>query len=325
MYNKTDASIWNGRVDSKTRLESFRYHQVVQCIPTDELKQNLGEKKISIIGFECDEGVRRNKGRVGARKAPVEIRKQLASIPWRGLPDVHIYDVGNVIYEEQMLEKAQEELGKHVCEIINANSKCIVFGGGHETLYGHYLGIRESVGKEAVIGLVNLDAHFDLREYDEQTSSGTMFKQILDMDAKASYFVCGIQRYGNTTELYNRADELGVTYLYEDEMTFETTIKSVERFMNDCDVILFTLCTDVISAAHAPGVSAPSPFGLEPRIVRDIIHTVCKNPKVSSFNICEVNPAVDESNRTVRLAANLVNEAVLALQKGNLLDRNEES
>ncbi|MGG0657659.1 formimidoylglutamase [Rummeliibacillus pycnus] len=316
MYKEVDASIWSGRTDHLDRRDSFRYHQAVKCITTQELKQ-ISDKKISIIGFECDEGVRRNKGRIGARKAPNEIRKQLANVPWRG-SDTFLFDVGNVTCEGELLEAAQLELGNQVKDLLNANSKCIVIGGGHETLYGHYLGVRESVGKEAIIGLLNIDAHFDLREYEDQTSSGTMFKQILDGDPNAKYFVCGIQRYGNTTELFNRADELGVTYLHEDEMTPESTVEEIRTFIEKCDVILFTLCMDVLSAAHAPGVSAPSPFGLEANTVRGIIRFVCEDPKVSSFNICEVNPDIDENNRTVKLGANFVNEAVISFQKGEI-------
>ena len=58
----------------------------------------------------------------------------------------------------------------------------IIFGGGHETAYGHYLGVRKYIGEDASLGIINIDAHFDLRPYDEQPSSGTMFKQILEHD-----------------------------------------------------------------------------------------------------------------------------------------------
>ena len=109
----------------------------------------------------------------------------------------------------------------------------IILGGGHETLYGHYLGVREVIGKDATLGIVNIDAHFDLRPYDEQPSSGTMFRQILESDANARYFVAGIQRYGNTQELFDRADLLGVTYVYEDEMIpgqLEKLMDSLDSF-----------------------------------------------------------------------------------------------
>ncbi|MDQ7861898.1 arginase family protein [Peribacillus frigoritolerans] len=56
--------------------------------------------------------------------------------------------------------------------------------------------MRSSVGPNAKIGILNIDAHFDLRSYEEITSSGTMFKQILDHDHQVSYLPIGIQRYG---------------------------------------------------------------------------------------------------------------------------------
>ncbi|MCM3316641.1 formimidoylglutamase [Rummeliibacillus stabekisii] len=311
MFKKPDDAIWDGRLDDSENRESFRYHQVVKCQVLDGTEENV-EDMVTLIGFACDEGVRRNHGRVGAKKAPDEIRAQLASMPFRGPLNATVIDAGTIVCEENELEAAQEDLGKTVAKALNRDVPCIVLGGGHETLYGQYLGVREHVGKEAKIGLLNIDAHFDMRPYDEQPSSGTMFKQILDQDPHAKYFVCGIQRYGNTTELFRRADELGVTYLFEDEMTDEATKASIKAFVNDCDVVLLTLCMDAISAAHAPGVSAPAPFGLEPLTVRTLIREICKEKKVTSFSLCEVNPVVDENNRTSRLAAHIINEATMS-------------
>ena len=188
-------------------------------------------------------------------------------------------------------------LGEAVTAILSNGAKPIILGGGHETLYGHYLGVREAIGKDATLGIVNIDAHFDLRPYDEQPSSGTMFRQILESDPNARYFVAGIQRYGNTQELFDRADLLGVTYEYEDLMIhghLENLMAALEDFMDQHDAVMLTLCTDVVNAAFAPGVSAPSPFGLDPSTVRAIIRKVAGHEKTRSFDICEVNPALDE-------------------------------
>ncbi len=80
---------------------------------------------------------------------------------------------------------------------------------------------------------------------------------------------------------------------------------------------MLTLCTDVLNAAFAPGVSAPSPFGLTPMAVRALIRTVASHEKALSFDICEVNPAVDENGRTVKLGAYLTNEAIMAFMGRN--------
>lgn len=314
MYNNEIKKYWTGRTDSIENRASFRLHQIVKSIASDEVIKDAYD--VAFVGFECDEGVRRNKGRLGASEGPNAIRQSMSSLPHIFDENVKIADIGNVQCQGTALEEAQIELGNHVSNLLVNNTKCIVLGGGHETLYGHYLGVRQAVGEDQKIGIVNIDAHFDLRDYDEQPSSGTMFKQILDDDVNASYFVCGIQRYGNTVELFERADDLGVTYLYEDEMTVETVETAFNDFSDKCDVILLTLCTDVLDAACAPGVSAPSPFGMHPKEVRSIIRFVTTNQKTTSFNICEVNPSLDPSGITVKLGAQLTNEAMVGLIRG---------
>ena len=305
MYKKADSSVWQGRIDHETDRAHFRYHQIVQFAPA------ATQRGIGLIGFACDEGVRRNNGRVGAKDAPIALRKQLASLPWRHhQPDTPLIDYGDVICEGEELERAQLELGNKVADIL-ANGKAIVLGGGHETLFGQYLGVRKAVGPDASIGLLNIDAHFDMRSYDKQPSSGTMFKQILDEDPHAHYFVCGIQQYGNTTALFETADQYKVQYFLDEQLESDAFTTKLNDFMDAHDVLLVTLCMDVLNAAEAPGVSAPSPFGLSAVQVRGILRQMISHKKTVSFSICEVNPLLDIDNRTSKLGAYFINEAVM--------------
>ncbi|MED1725718.1 formimidoylglutamase [Brevibacillus parabrevis] len=313
------ATIWTGRTDHPTQRSHFRYHQVVEQIELTHLQATPG-RACAIVGFECDEGVRRNQGRVGAAKAPNAIRQALASLPWRQSESSRLLDVGNVACPHEQLEEAQQELGQAVAAILAKSATPIILGGGHETLYGHYAGVRSHIGTEASLGIINIDAHFDLRAYDRQPSSGTMFRQILEQDPNSDYFVLGIQRFGNTQELFDKADELGVRYILEEEMTeagMADIVSQLNAFMEEHDAIMLTLCTDVLSAASAPGVSAPSPFGLTPLIVRSLIRTVAAHKKTLSFDICEVNPLLDENGKTVKLGAYLTNEAIAGFLGGD--------
>lgn len=301
-------SLWKGRVDSATERTHFRYHQVVE-------EGSEEGTDLSLIGFASDEGVRRNQGRPGAADAPDALRTALAGLPWHG-GDHSLADYGNVVCEEGRLEEAQDALAEQVAAAYGRNSKAIILGGGHETLYGHYLGARLHLGPEAKLGIINIDAHFDLRPYDGETSSGTMFRQILDEDQKAGYFVLGIQRFGNTRSLFEAASKFDVEYMPEEAVRTADAAAITRRlhsFIDRHDAVIMTLCMDVLDAAAAPGVSAPSPFGLDPVTVRSIIRAACSHPDVRSFDISEVNPALDEGGRTVRLGAALTNEAILAL------------
>lgn len=301
---KTPSFDWNGRTDHETDWNQFRYHQIIG-----------EEADCVLIGFECDEGVRRNNGRVGAAEAPNALRAALSNTAWRLPEGKQLADAGNVVCVGEQLEEAQAELGSVVKTNLDGNRTPIILGGGHETFFGHYLGARGFLGKDKKLGIINIDAHFDMRPYDEQTSSGTMFRQILENDADAGYLVLGIQRYGNTESLFQKADELGCEYIYEDELTDEKMNAAVDAFIANHDAIILTLCMDVLEADAAPGVSAPSPFGLHPKVVRSIIRKVTSNSKTLSFDIAEVNPSLDPDGRTVKLGAAFVNEAIMTFNK----------
>jgi formiminoglutamase len=319
MYTMTDQKQWKGRIDSTTNTSSFRLHQKVKRLAINDVSASE-QKNAGIVGFICDEGVRRNQGRVGAANGPNALREALASLPWTFDDQQEIIDVGNILCLNHALEDAQRELGEIVQGLRAKNMKCIILGGGHETLYGHYLGVRAALPKDASIGIINIDAHFDLRPYNEQPSSGTMFRQILEQDPHAEYFVLGIQRYGNTKELFDKAHELQVKYVLEEQMTAENhtnIMNDLQQFMDKHDYILLTLCMDVVNTAFAPGVSAPSPFGLDTKTVRSLIQKVASHPHTHSFDICEVNPLLDENGQTVKLGAYFVYDALNHLIRGN--------
>lgn len=315
MHIQPSQNNWKGRIDSETDILSFRYHQKVKLANSfNNFTADPSAKTFGIIGFKCDEGVRRNKGRTGAAKAPDFIRQALAKLPWHLSSKTELIDTGDIKCEGNQMEHAQEKLGTEISNLLKKNIFPLIFGGGHETFYGHYLGVRHHIGPEAKLGIINIDAHFDMRPYDECTSSGTMFKQILDNDPNSSYLVAGIQKQGNTQALFKTADEHNVNYILEEDITFEQidNVKSrINNFIAKNNFIVLTLCTDVISSAYAPGVSAPSAFGLEPKLIRALIRHIVSNSKITSFDISEVNPSLDEGGRTVSLAAALLNDALL--------------
>ncbi|WP_077601786.1 formimidoylglutamase [Oceanobacillus sojae] len=314
MYQAPASEYWKGREDSSTDRDSFRFHQTVS-LETIQTLDNA-EKRIALVGFECEEGVRRNKGRLGAKEAPNKIRTFLSNIPSSVLGNYSLTDTGNVSCEGKNMEKAQMELGVHVEKLLAKKTIPIIIGGGHETFFGHYLGARSFLKKEARLGIINIDAHFDMRK-DELPSSGTMFRQILEIDENADYLCIGIQPFSNTKALFQTADELGCSYFLENEVkeNIHRIFQAIDQFSEDHDALIFTLCTDSISASEAPGVSAPAAFGLAVSDVRKLLNYIASKDNTISFDISEVNPAVDENDRTVRLGAALITEVMHTFSK----------
>lgn len=324
-YKVTNKEDWQGRVDSETNFDAFRWHQWVEIIDLSEnnLTPYDGKLGFAFIGFCCDEGVKRNKGRAGASKGPESIRRELANLPCYFKKNVKIFDVGNIFCENITLEESQSLLSEAIEKILSLNLFPIVLGGGHEIALGHYKGILNYLTEEKEkpkIGIINFDAHFDLRPYIEGGSSGTMFRQIADIcenrDLVFSYLAIGIQKHSNTVELFKTADKLGARYiLAKDIIDIDNcdVLETFSDFVRRQEHIYITICSDVFSTAFAPGVSASQPLGLDPEKVLKYMRYLIKSNKVISFDIAEVSPRFDQDNITANLAAILIFSAINCL------------
>ena len=297
---------WQGRFDGDEAL----YHRVFQRVKNSNNYSEVSENAFAIHGFSVDEGVRRNKGRVGAAKSPDIIRKNMSNFPVVQA-DFKLLDFGNVVLENQNLETSQEDFATKVSKVLKKGGKSVGLGGGHEITFAHYSGVRQAF-PDAKIGIINFDAHFDNREPENGlASSGTGFWQIAQEGPVNSLHI-GIQRNSNTLKLFDTAHQLGMNYILAEELFFENLPRlyiEVNRFLESVDVLYVTICMDVFNAAIAPGVSASAYNGImaDPTFLSLYRH-ILASQKLKALDVAEVNPGFDIQDRTARLAASLVNE-----------------
>ncbi len=310
-YQPSDKNLWKGRV---TNISSEYWYQEVECIDLNKeslINHYKDQKSIGIIGYACDEGIERNQGRTGAFSGPLELRKKLAKIPLH-FENKHLIDFGDVVCNDQDMEACQNRLSAYVSSMLNQDMFPIVIGGGHDIAYGHFMGLKEGVKdlKQQKIGIINFDAHFDLRPLEEQGNSGTPFYQINSNLKKENtlfnYLVLGIQEQSNTKELFRIAQELEVKYVLNQNCYFSKIKKQLDTFIEANDSIYITIDMDGFSSAYAPGVSAPSTLGFSPSFVFETLDYLFKTNKVISCDIAELNPTYDLDGRTAHLAARLV-------------------
>lgn len=301
------SDIWQGRFDGDEPL----FHRIFQRVKEENNYENISTNDFVLHGFAVDEGVRRNKGRQGAKDAPDIIRKNMANFPVI-LPDFSLLDFGNITCEDGHLENAQSDLVKSVSKVLLKGGKSVVLGGGHEVTYAHYLGIKTAF-PEQKIGIINIDAHFDNRQPDPAIgpTSGTGFWQIA-REGEINSLHIGIQRNSNTLKLFDTAHQYGMKYILADELFFEnlpSVYQRIDDLFSNVDLVYLTVCMDVFNASIAPGVSASAYNGIfADAAFMHFYRHILKNKKLIALDVAEVNPAFDIQERTARLAASLVNE-----------------
>ncbi|KFE97763.1 formiminoglutamase [Chryseobacterium formosense] len=299
--------IWQGRLDG----EELLYHRIFQRVKVETNYDAVSTNDFVLHGFAVDEGVRRNKGRQGAKDAPDLIRKNMSNFPVV-LPNFSLLDFGNITCEDGNLENTQNELAKNVSKVLLKGGKSLVLGGGHEVTFGHYRGVRIAF-PEQKIGIINFDAHFDNRQPENgvRVSSGTGFWQIAQ-EGEINSLHIGIQRNSNTLKLFDTAHQFGMKYILADELFFENLPSIYERvneLADSVDVLYMTICMDVFNASIAPGVSASAYNGIfADAAFMHLYKHILRNEKLVALDIAEVNPHFDIQDRTARLAASLANE-----------------
>lgn len=305
--------IWTGRIDNEAIPElSQRWHQKIQG-----WNPETSSGGVALVGFASDEGVKRNKGRPGAAKGPDAIRKALAPLPW--LRKNPAWDAGTIVCNDTQLEQTQSNYAGRLEQVLNKKAMPVGLGGGHEIAWGSYQGLMnylESQTNDAEpvkLGIINFDAHFDLRLPENGPSSGTPFWQMSEY-AKAKghpyrYMCLGVSHASNTEMLFKRADELGVIYRTDQQMSLLNLDKlsdELQHYMDSVDHIYLTIDMDAFPAEKVPGVSAPAVRGVSLDVVEPLLEAIKASGKLRLIDLAELNPDYDIDNRSAKVAARLV-------------------
>lgn len=295
--------LWHGRFDSNEDID-LRIWQIVK--PFDDVSKEYG---ICFVGYDTDDGIKRNQGRIGAEKGSNAIRKAIQSFPI--VENLKIYDYQNL--KNKVLEEAQKEYSLKISNVIKKGIFPIGLGGGHDIAFASYSGIRKAY-PDKKIGIVNFDTHLDMRPYDNGATSGTSFKQILDEDKNVKYSIVGFKKQGNTKRLIDTAKNYNVLILDEEEE--EKFINDeLKKYLADADILYVTFCMDVFNASDAPGVSAPTIMGLDPKKGKRILREIMDTGKVVCIDFAEVNPEYDIDSKTAKLAGSLIYDIMNNLTK----------
>ena len=125
LWQATPASLWQGRDDSAEAPNALRLFQTIARAERFAPQEMPGD--IALLGFACDEGVRRNKGRTGAGHGPEALRRALANMASHQGHD-RCVDMGTISVDGEQLEAAHQALREAVaaCQRAGSTSRSMV-------------------------------------------------------------------------------------------------------------------------------------------------------------------------------------------------------
>jgi formiminoglutamase len=264
---------------------------------------------IVILGCPQDEGVRRNKGREGAAKAPDAIRAQFYRLTPFNIKK-RILDLGDTDVSGS-LEEIHDRQTEIVMKVLADGKRLIVLGGGNDISYADGRATAGVFGPNSWIG-VNIDSHLDVRA-DQPRNSGTPYRQLLDEKClRPDYFYeVGFQSHFCSPIYYKYIRDLDVNRIslellrsrQEADLELKESIK--QKFIGHSSSMntFFGFDMDAVRMADAPGTSAPSPLGLKAGEFIQLVKYAASLANTKIIEFTEVNPNFDIDNRTTKLVA----------------------
>ncbi|HUT79745.1 MAG TPA: formimidoylglutamase [Candidatus Bathyarchaeia archaeon] len=284
---------------------------------TDILECWTGENgpALGLIGIPFDSAVF---GRKGAKGGPKKIRDSIRYFKaydweqdfWFG--NQKIFDFGDLIFETESVEVAHEEICYVLEKIASKEFSIITLGGDHSIAYPIVKGIFQA-HKNKKIGLINIDAHLDVREIiDGKISSGTPFRRLIDngiIEGK-NFVEIGIRNFANAKKYRQFVENAGGS-IYTIELIRKLGLdvvisNAIQHISDGIDVTYLSVDMDSLDQIYAPGVSAPTPDGLNPHQILKIIQRVMTETNLIGMDLVELNPLYDTADTTAINAANFL-------------------
>lgn len=250
--------------------------------------------------------------RKGSRLAPDAIREASYNFetynPYfdTDLAEVPFHDAGNIaISKHDDVQHALSAVSSMVNRIINDNKIPIMLGGEHSLTLPC---VRSCRSKFNDLGVVVLDAHFDLREeYEGEIHNHACVSRHIIEDVTDNYASIGIR--SGTRDEYSLARIRNIRYYPPDQVNQTGVVHILDEVTDYLGTSHFYLSLDMdaVDPAYAPALGTPEPFGLTDRQVLFVVHRLA--PYCAGFDVVEIAPSYDRGN-TALLGARFVREFI---------------
>ncbi len=291
-------------------------------------------RSVAVIGAALDLGSGRrgvDMGPSAIRYAGLEARLEslgLAPLDWGNVetPVAEATAEGDerLRYLEPILDTCERVAGL-VARAAGDGHLPLVLGGDHSVALGTLGGLARANGPGGVLWL---DAHADLNG-PETTPSGNVHGMALAaaLDIAGPAFarpawslpavdpgrtaLVGIRSLDPAErDILQRLDARVFTMSDIDRQGVETVMHEALRHVAGPNFVHVSLDMDAVDPEVAPGVGTPVRGGLSYREAHLALELVAESGQLSSLEVVEVNPVLDQENRTAEMAVELIASAL---------------
>lgn len=206
--------------------------------------------------------------------------------------ELKVHDAGDVALKAVSPLEAFEPVRNAVAAQAHRDLTILVGGNNAITRPGvHALGLDR-------VGVLTLDAHFDLRDTDQGLTNGNPIQALLDdgMDGHRISQV-GLAPFANTRRAHEKAEAAGISVRTARECRQRglatVVVEELERLSSLCEVIYVDFDIDVIDRSQWPASPGARPGGVSVHDFFDAARAIGTCPKVRAVDLTEYDPSLE--------------------------------
>ena len=261
----------------------------------------------SVTPGECDHAPPRLRGtlrRIG--RYDVETGRELST---------QVADHGDVPVAALTIEEATPAIRQACAASVQRHELTLLVGGNNAvTRPGvHALGLPFDK-----VGLITLDAHFDMRDTSQGLSNGNPVRALREDGLPGENIAqIGLAPFANSAEMHRDAIDGGHLVVTIDQVRAEGIDRAVGRALDHlrhCEVIAVDCDIDVIDRSQFPGAPGARPGGMAAHDFFIAVRSLAAEPRVKLIDLTEWDPPLDSTDLSALTAARWVAECLAGFE-----------
>ena len=226
-----------------------------------------------------------------------------------------VFDHGDVPIEELSIEGATPIIRHKVAASIEAHALTLLVGGNNAVTRPGVLGLGLPLGE---IGLITLDAHFDMRDLGQGLSNGNPVRALVEDGLPGRNIAqVGLASFANSAAMHRDAVAAGNLVVTIGEVRRDGISGAIDRALahvSHCEAIVVDCDIDVIDRSQFPGAPGGRPGGMRVEDFFAAVRQLAAHPKVRLIDLTEWDPPMDPTDLSALTAARWVTECLAGFE-----------
>ena len=262
----------------------------------------------SVTPGRCDlapQLLRQTLGRIG--RYDIETGRELETL---------VNDRGDVDLAGLGIDQATPLIRDAVAESAKAHALTLLAGGNNAVTRPGLLGLGGAI---ASIGLITLDAHFDMRDLDQGLSNGNPVRALMEDGLPgANIAQVGLAGFANSAAMHRDAVAAGNCMVTMGDVRRDGIESAIDRALDHvahCEAILLDCDIDVIDRAQMPGAPGARPGGMAADDFFWAVRQIASEERVRAIDLTEWDPPLDQTDLSALTAARWVAECLAGYER----------